>query len=403
MNDTWFQSVLASMAGLSDEQCMTLLETAAGSELLHDRVARHAHLHWHHRYRDRILFHHPYRLAGSGAEVRTVPVADDRALVERIVAAYRRAASTPLGDVRNMWLTDLAGVKSDAAQLLDQPDLESIGEMLRDPASWKLLHGFDFYVPLEKADDWVAWWHLYTYDALLQLCRATGARRVEYPEAHVDFAEAPDPEDLLTTLDEMLGFRVDFPNIFPGEAGLQTSRGVISYRAVQALYQAWRIKHTLSGPGAARVLEIGAGLGRTAYYAVKMGVAQYTIIDLPLSSVPQGYFLGRALGEGSVALWGEEGRASVRILPPAAFGDLNEQFDLILNCDSLTEMSEATARAYLAGAPRLTRTFLSINHEFNPFTVQSLYHRDSRIRAWRSPCWVRKGYVEELLDLSRLR
>ncbi|WP_157158674.1 hypothetical protein [Bradyrhizobium sp. WSM1253] len=115
-----------------------------------------------------------------------------------------------------------------------------------------------------------------------------------------------------------MGFKIDFSNLYRGEIGLKTSRGVANYRAIQASYQAWRIVDNLDElPSSASVLEIGAGLGRTAYYVMKMGVGRYTIIDLPLTNVSPGCFLGSTLGAHAVALHGETRRtASVKIKGP---------------------------------------------------------------------------------------
>ena len=78
---------------------------------------------------------------------------------------------------------------------------------------------------------------------------------------------APDPEVILRDLDTAFGFAIHFPNPYPDEVGLKTSRGVASYRAVQGLYQAYRVAELVRDRPAARVVEIGGGLGRTAFYA----------------------------------------------------------------------------------------------------------------------------------------
>jgi hypothetical protein len=41
--------------------------------------------------------------------------------------------------------------------------------------------------------------------------------------------------------------------------------------------------------GGKRILEIGAGLDRTAYYAQKLSAIAHTVIDIPLTQVAQGY------------------------------------------------------------------------------------------------------------------
>jgi hypothetical protein len=151
------------------------------------------------------------------------------------------------------------------------------------------------------------------YQDLLLLAEAVGARRLWNPEDPKSTSPLPQVEDLLGLIDRSLGLHTAFPNPFPGEVGLATSRGTISYRAVQALYQAWRIFASLNMDREARVVEIGAGLGRTAFYARQFGLRNYTIVDLPMSSVAQAYFLGRTLGDDAVRLFEEEGSGHLDI------------------------------------------------------------------------------------------
>jgi hypothetical protein len=96
----------------------------------------------------------------------------------------------------------------------------------------------------------------------------------------------------------VLGIRVVFPNLFPGEVRLVTSRGVATYRSIQAIYQASRIRELASR--SARIVEIGGGLG-TAYYAHQLGLCDYTIIDLASHHCDAGLILGRVLGDEQVS------------------------------------------------------------------------------------------------------
>lgn len=354
------------------------------------------------QHANQILHHYPMRLSGKVDVVSSVASVDDRKLVSRVVAAYRKAVKTPVGATDSIWLHQFARAKRDTQQLLDSEDHEAIARSLRNPSSSMLFFGFDLIqskdVPRNNVPWWPYWQHQLTYDSLLQTMRAIGIGRIENPEAGITFDEAPDVESILEKLDAAFGFRIEFPNVFVGEIGLVTSRGIANYRAIQALYQAWRIKQMIRDVREPHVLEIGAGLGRTAYFAMKMGVRSYTIIDLPLTGVAQGYFLGRVLGEESVSLWDEKSeRALLHILPPVAFEQGNARFDLIINVDSITEMAESTAREYFEMARKRTSRFLSINHEHNTFTMADIYRDREDIRVWRSPYWLRRGYVEELI------
>jgi putative sugar O-methyltransferase len=180
---------------------------------------------------------------------------------------------------------------------------------------------------------------------------------------------------------------------------------VISYRAPQALYQAWRIKQLLKNIKNPRVLEIGAGLGRTAYYAKTLGIDDYTIVDLPIVSMVSGHFLARSLGGDQVLFFEETAHDSkdrVKFLSPLNFLSSVDSYDLVINVDSLTEMDSDTAQNYLNGIAKNTKIFLSINHESNPFTVKELIDRsESTAQIDRFPYWMRRGYVEEVVRYIR--
>ena len=229
------------------------------------------------------------------------------------------------------------------------------------------------------------------YMALRRLAEATGAAKIANPETSTGSFWTVD--EYLDALDQKIGVKLVFPNFYPHERGIQSGRGVISYRPLQAIYQAWRLK-TL---GANKVVEIGAGLGRTAFYAHRFGISDYTIIDIPLSNVAQGHFLSCALGPEQVSLVGEE-RKAVRLVGPQFARDTEETFDVALNVDSLSELDHAIARSYVAFALRSSRTFVSINREWEgaPRTAELIENKP----IFRAPYWMRDGYVEEIVTIG---
>ena len=330
---------------------------------------------------------------------------DDSQLIDRIVAAYRRAIATPLGSPDSMWLNGpLLEKRQDIHEALTASDAATVQALLRDPGSTDLLLGFEELTKTSRSE------RLPTLDPqgfafgqylnLLRLGEAVGVRRLR----HHDQPEPlyPEIEDVLLRLDRLFSFKVEFPNPFPNELGVVTERGISSYRAPHALYQAWRIWQVVGRVKSPRVLEIGGGLGRTAYYARKFGVTDYTIIDIPMSLVAQANFLGRALGSQHLQLYGEGKvrRNLIKLLPPAEFLAAKPRYDLILNVDSLTEFARDTAQAYCDAIYQRSAAFLSINHEGLPFTVADLMPRGFD---QRSPYWMRPGYVEELSRPSRPR
>jgi hypothetical protein len=323
---------------------------------------------------------------------------DPSGLIARIIAAYRASTGATTGSA-GVWDSEIFKMKRDVHDALFAVDQTAAQTLLRDPGKTNLFYGFDMPArSMPTNDPKFALDGLGRYRELLLLSEVLGARRLWNSEAPTRTAALPDVETMMLQLDQAVGFRIDFPNPFPDEIGLVTSRGIASHRAVQALYQAARIVSLIKEKSRARIAEIGAGMGRTAYYARKIGITDYTIIDLPMSNVAQANFLGRALGPDMISLFGEN-RPGVRILPPGAFLEGDDHFDLVVNVDSLTEMTAETAHAYCKAIKASAGLFLSINHELNPVTVREVFAGQQLFTHSRTPYWMRNGYVEELFAL----
>jgi hypothetical protein len=95
--------------------------------------------------------------------------------------------------------------------------------------------------------------------------------------------------------------------------------------------------------------------------------------------------------------------ATINLRSPDWARQTDEQFDLILNVDSLTEMDPAVARRYVKFARDRARAFLSINHEVNPVVARDLFREFGMEPVGRSPYWPRAGYVEELVLQPELK
>ena len=325
---------------------------------------------------------------------------DGVALARRIAAAYAANANAFGGYGNSMW-EGINRLAQPIHDLLTHGTAEELAEALDCPHTTNLLLGFDNPVAapwgfmdddrnllsIEVGSDMTA----RIYRAVVRLAEATGAAQVANPETLTGTAWPID--DYLAAIDERIGMKIDFPNFYPHEKGVRSRRGIISYRPLQAIYQAYRLK-TL---GAAKVMEIGAGLGRTAYYAHRMGIRDYTIVDIPLSNVAQAHFLSRALGAREVNLPGED-RAPIRILGPSFVACTDERFDVVLNVDSLSEMDPEVAAGYVAFARKSADTLVSINREWadRPRTADLL--KDASVL--RMPYWMRDGYVEEIAHFN---
>ena len=247
-------------------------------------------------------------------------------LVERLLASYRRTFKK--AQYGSMWGTIFEQNHLPIHQVFMAGTVAEAERILRDPVSTELHHGFDTTVA-EFTKRLIA--SEATSQGLAKTCKmklltlgdALGVTGMDNPETYCAYPEpapAPETDELLEHIERALGFRIDFPNPFPNEFGLATKRGIAGYRAINALYQAHRIKTLVAPIRNPRILEIGGGTGRTAYYAHKLGLKNYSIVDLPFTAISQGYFLGRTLGLDSIAADGDpETPGAVKLYAPETF------------------------------------------------------------------------------------
>jgi hypothetical protein len=378
----------------------------AENETLRDRIERLASVDIS---TERWIRHHRRAAIEASVGISAGQITNDCDLVARVVAAYRNSIEGEGAAGQSMWCGFFEQYHKDIHETFLFGDLKQAAAILQNPTTNDLMFGFDVMTTatpdgkdaelLQLGTEWVK-------DHLIRLAEAIGAIRLDNPETYDYAAACAYPtEDVLAALDAVHGAAIVFPNPYPGEVGLATARGIASFRAVHALYQAWRIKELVGDVASARVLEIGAGLGRNALYARALGITDYTIIDLPMTRAAQAYFLGRTLGAESILLAGEtaaDPTMRVKILPPSQFHSEPATYDLVVNVDSLTEMDRDIALAYIQRIQQVTTRFLSINHEVNAFTVRELLAGDPAVATYsRHPAWLRRGYVEELFTFHR--
>lgn len=349
------------------------------------------------RLMDPVLFRPDFRLLAPDMAMSDPASCDDNDLVRRIIEAYRKAHVLE-GEDDSFWSNYFGGRKLNVHQALMSGEFEAVQRFLREPLTNDLFYGFDLLC-LDCQAIVASYGSGGLYDGLLRVAEAVGAISLFYPEASPNSHPAPpDVESILAAIETVLGFLIEFPNPYPSERGLASSRGIASPRAVQALYQAYALASALEGSPSKRVVEIGAGLGRTAYHARAFGVADYTIVDLPMTNVAQAYFLGRTLGADQIALFGENHAASARIIPSSQFFEERVSYDLAVNVDSMTEMGRHTAERYFVNLATKVPRFLSINHEFNPFSMREIISSHPHLKVDRSPYWLRAGYVQEMVE-----
>jgi hypothetical protein len=250
-------------------------------------------------------------------------------------------------------------------------------------------------------------------DNLVSLSEFLGILDVESPHQRGTWGENlhSDPQALVDAIRAKVGFPPETPAVIGSYFGVRTRDGLVTGRDCCALYAALRLRDIAADCGvpSPRVCEIGGGMGGVAYFGARLGF-DYTIIDLPLVSMLQGYFLLRALPDVPVQLCGEPEAAgkAVRLLPTYRFATREAQYDLLLNQDSIPEMNREYALGYLREArKRVQHAFLSINQEARALQVESTGARQTVVRdlvaeaggfrlSSRHRHWLRAGYVEEV-------
>jgi hypothetical protein len=319
-------------------------------------------------------------------------VSDYDALVQRIVDYYSRCRPHG-GATGSFWTEDYDGFKSDVKAALDARNINALRSFLQNPDQSLLFYGFEQITRASPGTGDEATYQHMVRDSLKRLAEWTGAVRIHNPESGRSAAIHTD-EELLSAIEARIGIQLAFPNPFTRNRGIPTSRGIVGYRALQGLYMAWRVKTLLRIFGGSRVLEIGGGLGWAAFYSRKLGVGDYTILDLPMTGISQAYFLGSLLGPDAVRLHDEKAVSNaISIVPPDA---LSGKYDLIVAQDCLTEFNETDATRYVEYAAKHSKVFVTINHEANPHTAQDYFDQFGLVPL-RQPYGLRAGYVEELI------
>jgi hypothetical protein len=367
------------------------------------------------------LTSHPRVRGNPAVELVVVPAVAQPghlASAERLLRAYQRAqtdyataAIRPRND--DLWTNLLRTNMRPLLQILDGDDPAALAAYLLhfgEQYTWfgGLTFSFDGY--LGSADrSLVAFTYL---DRLICLAEALGVLPMEHPE-HGRWGENlyGDVSDIVRRIEAVLGISIAPPPAMH-VVGIRTPVGALHYRHLNAIYVAARLKQLLSrGPGGA-ICEYGGGLGVVALYSRRLGIADYTLYDIPLTNVFAGYFLIASLGDDAVSLYGEPARReNVKVLPFWTCVDARDDaFRIAMNQDSFPEIDADLVDRYLREIARTTEAFfLSINHEAeSAMTAERrqlnvsamLRDRPGFVRLSRSKYWLREGYVEELYEIS---
>ena len=127
-------------------------------------------------------------------------------------------------------------------------DNSKLKEILDNPSKYNLFFGFDnnceYFLKRPRYIDYFENNEL-VVDKILNLSEYLGILRHNNPEHFRLRFSKPSIENLLDQIEEKLQIELIFKNVFPGEEGVETTRGIISNREIQAIYHAYKIKEIL--------------------------------------------------------------------------------------------------------------------------------------------------------------
>ena len=299
----------------------------------------------------------------------------------------------------SIWDPIFKSFQKDLQLALHGKDKQNIEDILNNPGKTNLFVGFENNVSSKVWTNDIE--HMYALDKLLSFAEFLGIIDIYNPEQDKISVNKINIENLLKKIEKKIKIKLTFKNVFPGESGILTSRGILNEKEIQALYSAYKISKLIKKNES--VLEIGAGLGRTAYYCNLFGIKDYTIVDIPITFLAQGNYLGRVLNEKKIILEHElfkkNQKNKIKLITPEYFLKNKTIYDLILNCDSLTETNYEVAYNYMKRISK-SKYFLSINHEKNSFNVQTLIKKFKFKDYSRNLYWLRKGYIEEFVKFK---
>ena len=183
-------------------------------------------------------------------------------LLLRLIRFYKIASASYSQPEGSMW-GSIANLKTDVHEALIGGDLALLRQLLMNPMSTNLYFGMDTLAIYNQ--------HAFDENVLqpliqkqieenfLNLCEISGAKRFwnyEVNPVHPLF----DFEEQIRNLETTLGFVISFPNPFPLEYGLVSSRGIIGHRVPAAIYHSLKVRELTKIVNGNKIVEIGGGV-----------------------------------------------------------------------------------------------------------------------------------------------
>jgi hypothetical protein len=347
---------------------------------------------------------------------------EDIEICRRLVVSYRKACAGIDKAEKNTSILWSEGLKKHCGLLISKLESgyeKALAEILSRMFREDFVYGLASGSLINNARSCLGRkiWSMKYQDNIVSLGEYLGVTRAESPEQGLKgYALKDGLGRLIEKIEVEIGKSVGFPDI-GAPYGIKIKDTLLTMEHPEHLYVALRLsravncllKDKINKP--LNLVEIGAGYGGLAYCIKKLGIINinsYTIVDLPLINVLQGYFLMKAFGSSAVNLFGESVSKNtvLSIIPNLVYEkEIKNQVDVLINENSMPEMSDDIVKNYMEFAKRqVSGLFFSYNHEAYSVVygkpqvlVPGIINRvGGFVRLSRNPSWVRNGYVEEI-------
>lgn len=346
----------------------------------------------------------------------------DEGIARRLIAAYKRAERECPVNFRpnDVWRQFVEAHYGDMLALVRADDCGGLIDYLLALPEQGAGHGYfqgklacaALRSDVDKQRERARW----LLDHLLGFAECRGLLRERCPEQGAWSEPAiKSAYELCAELEAVVGLPMTLPNLFSGMFVLEPERAPCHLRTLMPAYALDQLRaffcNVLQRPmDSVRVTEIGAGIGHTAYLASKLGVARYTLIDLPEINLAQGFYLMSLVGAEHVRLYGENRGPALEVLPTWRFeSTMSDGADAVLNIDSFPEIARDATRQYLQAMRSGTEYFFSINQEAprrDPVdgqreSVRAMVEKYTDFAPLqRTRNWLRAGYVDEIFRIN---
>lgn len=193
---------------------------------------------------------------------------------------------------------------------------------------------------------------------------------------------------------------IEIPNV-GSPYGLKIDKGVINYRFIESIYFNLEIKNFVLNQKEfiskkMRVLEIGSGSGMNilvTFKFLKDYIEKIYLVDLPEMLLFQEYFLRSSLTDKDFK--------KIDFIPNNKFQYVNLNYNVLINKDSLPEISKSQSEMYLNSFNNTNGCyFFSLNQESgitDQIPVSDLVKKHKNIhKISRSLFPLKRGYVKEI-------